>query len=392
MGPVGLALLLPAALPTERALGQVQPPPAAEETKTVRVTAEGYNRDDAVKQALRRALEQGAGVQLASFSEVANFELIRDTIYSRASGIVTDYRVLEESEGPGGTVIMTIEATVRASAIAQAWGELQNVLDQIGRPKIMVWIEESIDDQPQRDSITEARIAEMFVKAGFDLVDRKGVGDLIGREIDSAKDAEQAAKLNKYAKEAGAHILIRGAANADRAGIEDIYGVRAAMYNCDVQARVYWTDTAKLIASESIPVTRRGVRAQQEYSPQAARTALVEATFPEEDAKRRKPALAVRLFESVMEQWSIQISAGGDITLEVSGVDFKQYLDIRKAIQELERIVSVDGDFTSGIATYRIKAKMSAETFAELMTRKPFENWMEVSDLKPGRVQARAKK
>jgi len=366
-----------------------QQPPAAE-TRTVKVTAEGYNRDDALQQALRKALEQGAGVQLAGYSQVENYTLIRDTIYSRAAGIVTDYRILKgPEEAAGGMWEVTIEATVRPDAVAQAWGEVQNVLDQIGRPRILVWIDEKIDGQLQPQSVVESGIEELFVKAGFDLVAREAAEDLRKREAADASDEKNAAKLARLAKDAGAHIFIRGYANADRAGLEDLYGVPAAFYNCDVQAKVYATDTARLLASETVPVTRRGVRARREFSPQAARAALVAATFPQ-NPQRREPTLATKLFESVMQQWATQISAGGDIALEVEGIDFKTYIALKKALAELQRVRSVDGDFTLNTGLFRIKAQMRAETLAELLTEKPFDAWIEVVDLKPNRIQAKA--
>ena len=98
-----LACAFLAALPVALALAQEQPlppgqpppgPPPPTEAKTVRVKAEGYNHDDALKQALRKALEQGAGVQISAHSQVQDYVLIRDTIYSRAAGIVKDYRIL----------------------------------------------------------------------------------------------------------------------------------------------------------------------------------------------------------------------------------------------------------------------------------------------------------
>lgn len=374
------------------AAGQDEPaaaPATQEAARTVTVTAEGYNRDDALRQALRRALEEGAGLQIAAYSQVENFALARDTIYSRAAGIVREYRVLKEAALAGGTWEVTIEAVVRPSAVAEAWGEVQNVLDQVGRPRIMVWIDEQIDGQPQPQSIVETRIEEMFVKAGFDLVAREGVADIRRRELADAERAQDVERLARLAREAGAHLLIRGYAHADRAGIEDLYGTPAAFYNCDVQAKAYTTDTGRLLASESIPVTRRGVRSRHEFSPQAARAALVEATFPHSET-RRTPALAVRLFESVMEQWSTQISAGGDIELEVEGLDFKSFVAIRKALEGLERIRSVDGDFTQGTGRYRIKAQMQAQVLAELLAARPFDAWLEVRDLKPHRIQARA--
>jgi hypothetical protein len=382
---LGLLLTLPAA---------AQPPPdntpTIAEPKTVRVTAEGYDRDDALKRALRKALEQGAGVQLAAYSQVANYELIRDTIYSRAAGVVSDYRIVEEREGAGGTVVMTIEATVRPDAVAATWGEVQNVLDQIGRPRIMVWIDEHIDGRLQKDSIVAARIEEMFTKAGFDLVSKEALDDIRRRAKLEAEAERNAAKLAELAKDCGAHILIRGTANANRAGLENLYGIPAAFYNCDVQARVYYADTGKLLASESLPQTRAGVRSRKEFSPQAARSALVRATFPEADNPAMRPPLASRIYQAVMEQWATQISAGGDIELEIQGLDFKAYVQIKKTLGDVRHVQRVDGDFTKGIGKFRIKADVSAETLAEQLTDPPFDAWLEVTDLKLNRIQARA--
>ena len=371
-----------------------QPPPDAPtlEAKTVTVTAEGYNRDDALKRALRMALEQGAGVQIASFSQAENYALLRDTIYSRAAGIVKDYRVLEEKEGAGGTVIIKIEAAVRPDAVAQTWGEVQNVLDQIGRPRIMVWIDERIDGHREDNSIVAARIEELFTKAGFDLVAKEAVEDIRRKAAQEAESEQNAAKLAQLAKSSGAHILIRGTANADRAGVENLYGVLAAFYNCDVQARVYYTDTGRLIASESLPQTRSGVRSQKEFSPQAARAALVKATFPEADNPAMRPPLANRLYEAVMEQWSTQISAGGDIELEIQELDFKGYARIKKALEEKEHVKRVDGDFSKSIATFRIKADLSAENLALQLTEPPFAELLEVTDLQLNRITAKAVK
>ncbi len=378
----------PVGSPDEPAAARpAEPPP--DEPRRVTVTAEGYNRDDAIKQALRKAIEQGAGTQLAGYSTVANYELIRDTIYSRAAGVVSEYKVLRESPGAGGTFEVTVEALVRPSAVAALWGEVQNVLDQIGRPKIMVWIDERIDGQPAEQSVVESRIEEMLVKAGFDLVAREGVEEARRREAAAAEAEQDATRLVRLAKDAGAHILIRGRANADRAGLEDLYGVPAAFYNCDVQAKVYYTDTGRLLASESIPVTRRGVRSRNEFSPQAARAALVEATFPRSD-RRREPALATRLYEAVMEQWATQITVGGDLTLEVEGLDFKGYIQIRKALEQIDRVRAVDGDFAKSTATYRFKAQMSAAVLAERLTEAPFDKLLEVTDLKLNRIQARS--
>lgn len=371
-------------------------PPAAkaqgeQEARTVTVTAEGYDRDDAIKQALRKALEQGAGTQLAGFSKVENFALVRDTIYARAIGIVREYDIIEERAGAGGSVIVTVRATVRPSAVAETWGEVQNLLDQIGRPKIMVFVDERIDGEPQRESVVESRIEQLFVKAGFELVESKAIEAIRQRASKVAELEGDEGKLRRLAGEAGAQIYIRGAANANQAGLEAPYGVSAAFYNCDVQAKVYTSDTGQLLASESIPSTRRGVRSRNAYSPQAAREALVQATFPRDDVPFRQEALATELFAAVMEQWSTQITAGGEIVLEVESLAFKAYLELKRALEALDRIKSVHGEFTDGTGTYRIRATVSAEQLAGRLTEKPFSEVLEVRDLKLHRIRCRAK-
>jgi hypothetical protein len=357
------------------------------------VKAEGYNRDDALRQALRRALEQGAGVQIAAYSQTEHFVLVRDTIYSRAAGIVSEYRVLSESAGAGGMFEIEIEATVRPDAVARAWSEVQNVLDQIGRPRIMVWIEETIDGEPQSDSIVASRLEQMFGRSGFDLVERRAVEEIARREQESALREQNVARLAALARDAGAHVLVRGSANAHRAGLETLYGqVPVAFYNCDVQAKVYYTDTGRLLASESLPSTRAGVRSQKEFSPQAARSALVQATFPDAPTPGAPPPLSVRLYQAVLEHWATQISFAADLVLEVENLDFKTYVSLKRALGEIDpqRIRSVEGDFTRGIGRFRIQAQMNAATLAERLTDKPFSEWIEVLDLKLNRIQARA--
>lgn len=366
---------------------------SADEARRVRVKAEGYSRDDALKQALRKALEQGAGVQISSYSRVENFALLRDTIYSRASGIVKEYRVLGESPGAGGVVAIEIEALVSPDAVASVWSEVQNVLDQIGRPRIMVWIDERIEGQLQDDSVVAARLEQMLVKSGFDLVERRAIEEIRRSQAAEAERTGDAARLAALARGAGAHLLVRGSANADRAGRENLYDqVPASFYTCDVQAKVYHADTGRLLASESLPATRAGLRTRSEFSPQAARAALVQATFPDHPVPGEPPPLGPRLYEAVMQQWATQVSSGGDLELEVEGLDFRGYVAVRDALQAIdaERLLSIHGDFSAGIARYRIRTTLSAETLAERLLEKPFSDWLEVLDLKLARIQARA--
>ena len=127
-------------------------------------------KDEALKAALRNALEKGGQQEIFSDSQVENFQLMHDTIITRAQGIVKDYEIISQQKVVGGSVRISIKAKVSKSVLAQSWGEIQNVLMQLGRPKIMVSIVERIDGNVEYQSILETLIEKPLLKSGFELV------------------------------------------------------------------------------------------------------------------------------------------------------------------------------------------------------------------------------
>jgi hypothetical protein len=362
---------------------EVKAPAAAKAEDVVEVEAEGegIDKEQALKAALRAALEKGGKQEIFSDSKVENYQLMHDTILSRAQGIVTDYKVIEEKKVAGGTYKIRIKALVSKSVLKESWGAIQNVLNQIGRPKIMVWIVERIDGKTEDQSILETKIEERLLKSGFDLVARTAVEANKKKEMDDAAATNDVAKAQAIAKDQDANIFILGTANANQAGLEELYGAPVAFYNCDAQIKVYYTDSAKVLASKGLPNTRGGARGRKEFSPQAGKMAL---DFAGQN-------IVEELYAQIMEQWATQISAGGELILEVSGVNFKGANDLKKAIAALEGINSVNMKFTKNVATYSINAKMGGQDLAEKLTEGDFEKMIEVQDLKLNRIQAKAK-
>ncbi len=356
------------------------PPPKPDQVITVEAEGEGTSRELAVKMALRAALEKGGKQEIFSDSKVQNFQLMHDTIISRAQGIIKDYKIIKEQPVVGGTIKVWIRAEVSKNVLAQSWGEVQNVLKQIGRPKILVWINERIDKELEEQSILETNIEERLLKSGFDLVDKKAVDAIRKRESADAAAEDNIKKLQSIAKEAEAHIFIHGTANANQAGIEDLYGAPVAFYNCDAQVKVYYTDTATLLASKGLPNTRGGARGRKEYSPQAGKMALANVSQP----------LVDDLYEQIMVQWATAISAGGDLSLEVEGLKFKEANQLKKLIAGIQGVSEVNMEMTKGVPRYRIKATLGGQDLAEKLSEGEFEKLIEVVDVKLNRIQAKA--
>jgi len=347
----------------------------------VPVTGEGLSEDSARNDALRKALEQGSGVEISSHSHAENFQLIRDTIYARADGIVTDYKILEQGDAAGGIKYCKIIAKVSKSAIASTWGEVQNVLDQIGRPGIAIYILERIDGVTQDSSILESQIENRLLKAGFNVYAGEQLRALAEKEGGSAGSEGNTAKIQAIAKDFGTQIFITGTAQADAAGVKELAGETTAMYNGDGMIKMYYTDTAQMLASESLANWRGGARGYHTVSPQAGKKAL-------ENAGQE---LVERLYQNVMKQWATRISAGGELTLEVEGMSLADALKLKKRIQDIDpdKIKNVNQSLTKGIATFRINAQMTAEELAEHLVGDEFASIIEIVDLKTNRIQAK---
>ncbi len=358
----------------------VIPAQAAQEVVEVTVTGQGLTEQAARNDALRQALEQGGKVEISSRSNVENFALIRDTIYARADGIVTDYKILEQGDAAGGVKYCTIRAKVSKNAIASTWGEVQNVLEQIGRPGIAIYITERIDGVLQDSSILESQLENRLLKAGFDVYAGEQIRAIARKESDDARAGDNVAKVRAIAKEFGSQIFITGTAQADAAGVRELAGQTTAMYNGDAQIKMFYTDTGQLLASESLANWRGGARGFHTISPQAGKKAL-------ENAGKE---LVERCYDGVMRQWATQISAGGLIRLEVEGINIADAIKLRKWIKRIDpdKIKNVQYSFTHRIATFRIKATLTAAELAEYLVEGDFARLIEITDLKTNRIQA----
>ncbi len=352
----------------------------ADDAVEVTTRGEGTNREAARLAALRNALEEGGRVEISSHSQTENFALVRDTIYARAEGLVSDYQVLEELEGAGGTFICRIRAVVNRSAIASTWLEVQNVLDQLGRPKAMVLIFERIDGRPQEDSILASRIEERLAESGFDLVDSAQADAIAARESADATSEANVLKAQAIAKDFGAHVLIVGSCDADAAENKSVHGIDLMMYNCNAQLKIVYSDTGRVLASKSLANVRGGARGYESRSLQAGKMAIDNAAGP----------LIDETWAAVMRAWATQISAGAELIVEVEGLSASDAVNLNRRLADITGVQRVNHDLTKGIAQYRLTAKLTGLQLAEQLVEGEWRKLIEIVDIKPNRIQAKA--
>jgi TolB-like protein len=144
----------------------------------------GISFNDAIRQALRSAVEQSAGVFISSQTEVENFVVNKDKILSRSEGYIKNYQLLKQ-EKKEGEYYVEIKALVSLEKIKNDLVALKILLDALQRPKLMVLGKDIyLNCNFKNTSLAETEISSLLIQKGYEVVDKK--------QIDQAHKLDQA--------------------------------------------------------------------------------------------------------------------------------------------------------------------------------------------------------
>ncbi len=271
-------------------------PPATRTTSTtevvlsggegVEVVAEGVAaltatpeiaRDQSIKDALRKAVEQGVGSFINSETRVENFQLLSDRIYSQATGYVSSYRIITETR-EGDLYRVVVRAKVKMEKIEDDLQAIGILVGEQGRPRIMVVVRKvnsgdrgqstdriAITEETLVPELIETMLSAAFSEKGFPVVDRATVEKNLNQERlrRLLEGDEQTAIL--LGLESGAEIGVIGTiqeAKEKRAvpyqsGEQDFYRI-------DLSVRAVNLKTAEIIGATALT-------SAVPFSPEAAR-------------------------------------------------------------------------------------------------------------------------
>ncbi|MCI0343517.1 MAG: hypothetical protein L0216_20615 [Planctomycetales bacterium] len=325
-GIAALAAGLAGAAPPARAQEE------APETRQVTAKGEGTDEREALDDALRKAVEQGAGVVVASRTETLDNAVAFDKIIAKASGYVKSYTVKEKGRD-GGAHVVTIEAVVSTGKIQSDWAETQMLIEKKGRPTVMVLVRETIvgKDGKTEESPTAycaQALEELFTTKGFKVKSVKGLKEIERRERDAAVATENVGKLAQIAANYGANVMITGDMTCKYDGEVQTYGMTLKKYLAVASLQAYATDTAEVIAS-----VRLDDSGKASGDSKAQDTAL-------KNAVRKVPDKVLR---DILNKWYSELQHGEDFEVEVTIVAEDASL-MKKAEKVLETFQSaVDG-------------------------------------------------
>jgi len=273
-----------------------------QQRKTVIVNGIGSDREAAIRDAQRQAIESVVGVYLTSETIVENFTLLKEEIYTKTKGYVSSQQILNERADIYGYSV-TMEITVSTEKIEKDLAAIGLLLQQKGNPRVIVIINEYA---PIRSPypIAETAIADYLLDKEFKIVDPERIK--VVRSTNRVKallegDYTKAAVLGT---ELGADVLIVGTARSRRdykkiAG--DLYRAKA-----DVKVRAILRDTGELIATANKRINGIGETIDEAY---------------EKSLENAGKKVAQSLMKKILKRWKTDVYFGNQIQITIANVD-----------------------------------------------------------------------
>ena len=167
---------------------------------------EGTDRQSALRDAARNAVEQVVGTMVDARTLVKDAAVQLDTVYARSWGFVRDVQVLEERRY-GDTVRVKARMDVDTDSDAPLLDDLRMVMD-LNDPRIAVIVNRA--DGSGRDASSEAALDQKLVALGFHhVVDPSLTANLQGASI-LGRLASGKTSLAAVGKSLGADYLVLG--------------------------------------------------------------------------------------------------------------------------------------------------------------------------------------
>ena len=308
------------------------------------------DRQRAVGQARRNALERVVGTYVSSSSRTRNFQLVEDRIYTRSTGFINSYDILQEKRAQTHRVqiraqvsLVPVAEELRASGLLRKWRI--GVIMAPDRQQLAVML--NYYSQPRLMEVTrniEATIGRQLVQAGFKLVDP--------RQLASLRKGFQTSQEITGQIESGIDLLVTGSVSlATRSSTAKLHQAI-----CQVHGRILRVDTREVIYQGNIGNTFDGITLLVDYdvadkfADTLGNGQLADGTpdlrsFGQGAAAALDKAihLAAAMSADIMVAQVTRLPAAvsSTIVLEIHGLDFNQLVTFEDHLKNMEGVAAL---------------------------------------------------
>ena len=295
--------------------------------RVITATGEGETHDEALKRAMRSAIERGVGVLVDSETLIEKNQLISDKVYAEVKGYINSYDVLEKSEEEGLHMVK-IKAVVSLKRLRKNLKGLNIVLAEKENPRVMVSIKEYVDGAALPAPVITPLFERKLRRSKIELVDRAQLEMIKKREAALNYDDPMAAAA--LGRQFGVELLILGEASAELASELEAYGTKAYVYNANMNIKAVVTDTAEIIFSGSSTGSETGGGGKRGKT-----------TIGRDALKKAAGKMADKAIAEVLEKWRSEVFNVARIKITAVAPDQDELDNFKTEVAALEGVEQV---------------------------------------------------
>ena len=133
-------------------------------------------RDQALRDAQRRAVEKGVGVYIDAETQLQNLQVIEDNILATSQGyLLPDYKILSEGMESDGLYHLVLSARVRLGKLSDDLETLEELhkiglIKKAGNPRTMILISQEEHGKTTSSEFAVAKLSEILSSHGLEVV------------------------------------------------------------------------------------------------------------------------------------------------------------------------------------------------------------------------------
>ncbi|MDY7036829.1 MAG: hypothetical protein SV375_11795 [Thermodesulfobacteriota bacterium] len=307
-------------------------------------------RDEALNDALRKAVEQGVGTFVTAELTVEQRKLVDERIYTESQGYIQRYEIVRE--GPQEDIYeVEIRALVKMGKLA---GDLESIgllIRKKQNPRVMVIIHSGEINTSfpgvalEGNRNAENQIESSLIGKGFQLIDAGQAGRK--KQLETLLLKGDPSRAGKIAKDFGADILIEGDVRRTFVSRRQVFGRATRFFSNEIRIKAFETDTAKILFS--------GYKTR----PPSGAAALM----PLEEATSE---LTDEMIAGILKQWRKDVFQAGSYQLDISKISFTSLSKLKKNLLNVRGVQGVQvRSFHSGHALIEVKYQGPLEELAD---------------------------
>lgn len=353
----------------------------------VTVTATGYgaSKAQATQDALRNAVEQGAGVKIFSSTEVQDFIALKDVMVSESFGMVTRYDVISTEERDSKDWVVKVNASVTDN-VQKDWAKMKILLQQKENPNVMVMFEEIVDGKPVYKDAGAIAIISELKKLGFRVIDVEGIAELKQLRKEVANMEQNMDAIMDIAAKRSVDFVIVGSLEATKNPNKSFYNIKGVSYTVRCYAKIRQTDTGEVVATLDDIIGGNPTQFGTLPPAQVALATLKKVT--QKTPSSKKDTFFVKLMANLITHWSKENQEGKVVELTVSNVSYRDKKEVQRVLDKQEDKISnvVVKNYSHKILTIELKSKLRLEDLADALEE--LEDF-EVVNFENGRLEIR---